>query len=232
MSSQTGREFQHGRAATGSGMRVLIACEFSGVVRDAFIERGHEAVSCDIVPTDRPGPHIQADVLTVVDQRWDAMVAFPPCTHLSKVSARYWQGWQEAGIQQTAAAFFLELAHASIPRIAIENPAGYMSKFWRKPDQYVQPWWFGDPWVKTTGLWLHGLPPLAPTRPVDPRGYWVDGGTMKAAHRHRRLAAGRAATSEGSYSAADRKSNVTRAAARARTFPGLAAAMADQWGSH
>lgn len=155
-------------------MKVLIACEYSGRVRDAFNARGHDAFSCDLLPTESPGPHLQGDVTKLLMLPWDLVIAFPPCTKLSCIGARYWPRWEADGSQQQAIDFFLQFTKLDhVPRVAIENPAGLMTTRWRKPDQYVQPWWFGDPWTKRTGLWLKGLPQLVADRQVSPHGAWV-----------------------------------------------------------
>jgi len=160
-------------------MRVLIACESSGQVRRAFRALGHDAWSCDILPADDASPfHIQRDVLMVVDgwhfhgegfRVWDLMIAHPPCTHLSVSGARHFAAKRADGRQQEAIAFFLELARAQIPRIAIENPVCIMSSIWRKPDQIIHPWQFGHGETKATCLWLKNLPHLVPTNIVDGR---------------------------------------------------------------
>src|SRR5687767_1472233 len=160
--------------------RVLVACEYSGRVRDAFTARGWDATSCDILPTESPGQHVQGDVTGLLAQHWDMVIAFPPCTRLTTTGTRWFPKWQADGSQEEAVRFFLqftELEH--VPRVAIENPRGIMSTRFRKPDQYVQPWWFGDPWIKMTGLWLKGLPKLVQSDPVEPLGYWVDGGNYR-----------------------------------------------------
>jgi site-specific DNA-cytosine methylase len=150
-------------------MRVLVACECSGKVRDAFIKAGHEAMSCDLLPTDRPGPHYQGDVFDVVDYPWDMVIAFPPCTHLSVSGARHFQDKRMDGRQQAAVSFFMKLAKLPIPKKAIENPVSIMSSMWRKPDQIIQPWQFGHGETKATCLWLEGLPKLKPTNIVEGR---------------------------------------------------------------
>ena len=151
------------------------------------------------------------------------MIAFPPCTKLSKVGAAYWGQWQADGTQLEAIDVFLRLWNADIPRIAIENPAGIMSRLLRKPDQYVQPWWFGEPWIKLTGLWLKNLPLLRPSKVVDPKGHWVDGGSYSKR--------GLTGKMEGAYEGAvlAGNPNLGRAHQRSKTFPGLAKAMAEQW---
>lgn len=183
-------------------MRILIACEMSGIVRDAFRARGHDAVSCDILPSERPGPHVQGDVLPLLADGWDMMVAFPPCTHLAVSGARYFAAKRADGRQQEGIDFFMRLAEAPIPKIAIENPVGIMSSVWRKPDQIVQPWWFGHGETKATCLWLSGLPPLTATNIVAGR----------EARIHRM------------------PPSPQRATERSRTYQGVADAMAAQWG--
>ena len=145
-------------------MRVLVACEWSGTVRDAFIMRGHEAMSCDLLPTEQQGPHYQGDVRDVLDYPWDLMIAHPPCTHLSVSGARHFGDKVLTGKQQAAASFFMRLARANIPHIAIENPICIISRLWRKPDQIVQPWMFGHGETKATCLWLKNTPPPSPHR--------------------------------------------------------------------
>ena len=143
-------------------MRVLVACEFSGIVRDTFRARGHDAWSCDLLPCEGdPQFHIQADVLSLFGQHWDLLVAFPPCTHLCVSGARWFGNKQSE--QQQAIGFFMVLANARVHRIAIENPIGIMSSVWRKPDQIIQPWMFGHGETKATCLWLKNLLPLQPT---------------------------------------------------------------------
>ena len=184
-------------------MRVLIACEFSGVVRDAFLARGHEAMSCDLLPTEAPGPHYQGDVRNLLDYPWDLMIAHPPCTDLSVSGARHFAAKRMDGRQQAAASFFMMLAKADIPRIAIENPVCIMSSLWRKPEQVIQPWQFGHGETKATCLWLKGLPLLTPTNIVEGR----------EARVHRM------------------PPGPDRWKERSRTFEGIAAAMASQWGN-
>tara|TARA_R110000751_G_scaffold191833_6_gene297474 strand:+ start:1123 stop:1758 length:636 start_codon:yes stop_codon:yes gene_type:complete len=186
-------------------MRVLVLCEQSGTVRDAFIAAGHDAVSCDINPTRSPGPHIQRDALELLAEMkagdWDLIVAFPPCTHLAASGARWWPAKRADGRQAAAVRFVEAIAAAPCPRIAIENPVGYLSSAWRKPDQYVQPWMFGHGYTKRTGLWLKGIPLLEATDTVPGRADTIHKtpGGAKQAYR------------------------------RSITPAGLAAAMADQW---
>lgn len=147
-------------------MRVLVACEFSGIVRDAFTVRGHDAWSCDLLPTERPGQHIQGDVLEVINDGWDLMIAHPPCTHLAVSGARWFK--DKRCEQAEALAFVERLLGAPIEKIALENPVSIISSRIRKPDQIIQPWWFGHGETKTTCLWLKNLPHLEPTEIVVP----------------------------------------------------------------
>ena len=197
-------------------MRVLVACEESQTVTKAFRAIGHNAFSCDLLPASGGHPewHLRADVRDVLARAlpWDMLIGFPPCDHLAVSGARWFpekvaDGRQEAGID-----LFLALAHADVPRVAIENPVGIMSTVWRKPDQIVQPWYYGDEATKTTCLWLRNLPPLFATKVVGR-------GVIQVVKSGRRLPEW--------YSNAPRK---TRKIVRSRTFPGLAAAMAEQWG--
>ena len=150
-------------------MKILIACEFSGRVRDAFIAKGHDAMSCDLLPTDLPGPHYQGDVFDVLDYPWELAIFHPPCTHLAVSGARHFRDKRMDGRQQAAISFFMRLAKADIPAICIENPVSIMSSVYRKPDQIIQPWQFGHGETKATCLWLKGLPLLVPTDVVDGR---------------------------------------------------------------
>lgn len=183
-------------------MRVLVACEFSGTVRDEFLALGHEAISCDLLPTESPGPHYLGDVRDILDYPFDLMIAHPPCTHLSVSGARHFEAKRIDGRQQSAVSFFMMLAKADIPRIAIENPVCIMSSIYRKPDQTVQPWQFGHGETKATCLWLKGLPPLQPTEIVD--------GREQRVHRM--------------------PPSEDRWKERSKTYIGLAKAMATQWG--
>ena len=187
-------------------MRVLVACEFSGVVRDAFIEKGHHAVSCDLLPSERPGPHIQDDVLKHLNDGWDLMIAHPPCKYICNggnnwLNRRPDLAWRDN--RQKAAHFFMKFVNADINKIAIENPIGYMSTYYRKPNQTIHPWMFGHEYRKDTCLWLKNLPDLVPTKITSGRkklDFW-------STERHK-----------------DGKDK------KAITFPGIAAAMAEQWG--
>jgi len=148
-------------------MKILVGCEFSGTVRDAFLTRGHDAWSCDILPSDKPGPHIQADVLTVLKDGWDIAIFHPPCTHLAVSGARWFK--DKLAEQEDALEFIRCLLDAPIASIALENPVSIISTRIRKPDQIVQPFQFGDPYRKTTCLWLKNLPLLTPTDVVAGR---------------------------------------------------------------
>jgi len=183
-------------------MKVLIACEYSGKVRDAFIAAGHDAMSCDLLPTDSPGPHYQGSVFDVLDNGWDLMVAHPPCTDLAVSGAKHFATKRADGRQQTSIDFFMRLANAPIEKIAIENPVCIMSTEWRKPDQIIQPWMFGHGETKATCLWLKNLPKLVPTKIVD----------------------GREARIHKMPPSPDRWKK------RSETYLGIAQAMADQWG--
>ena len=147
--------------------RVLVACEFSGRVRDAFIRNGCEAVSCDLLPTEQPGPHYQGDVFDIINDGWDLMVAHPPCTHLAVSGARWFHKKEQE--QREALDFVQRLMDAPIEQIAIENPVSVISSRIRKPDQIIQPWMFGHGETKATCLWLKNLPPLQPTKIVEGR---------------------------------------------------------------
>ena len=151
-------------------MRVLVACEYSGTVRDAFLKAGHDAISCDLLPTDVAGPHYQGNVLDIIDQGWDLMIAHPPCTYLCS-SGLHWNKRRPERAKQTEDAldFVRLLLAAPISKIALENPIGCISTRIRPPDQTVQPWQYGHDASKATCLWLKGLPPLRPTGFVEPR---------------------------------------------------------------
>jgi site-specific DNA-cytosine methylase len=191
-------------------VKVLVACEFSGTVRDAFAARGHKAVSCDLLPSSKPGLHIIGDVLNFVNDGYDLIIAHPPCTHLASSGARWFKDKQKE--QDEAIAFVLELARADCPRIAIENPVGVLSTRWRKPDQIVQPWWFGDEATKSTCLWLKGLPLLVADKVVG--------------HGERHV------TKSGKSLPKwyNLPPSPDRWMKRSITFPGFARAMAEQWG--
>lgn len=185
-------------------MRVLVACEFSGIVRDAFAARGHDAWSCDLLPSERPtNRHYKCDIRHVAGPEWDLMIAFPPCTYLAVSGARWFKFRRK---QQEAAIKFvcwLLSSGTGIPRVALKNPIGVLSTKMRKPDQIIQPWMFGHGETKATCLWLKGLPELRPTNVVE----------------------GREARVHRCPPSPDRWKE------RSRTLPGIAAAMAEQWGA-
>ena len=190
-------------------MKILIACEFSGIVRDAFIKNGHQAISCDLLPSESQGPHIQGDVLKVLNHNWDALIAFPPCTYIA-VSANRWLRNPDGSKNKArlrrrlkALVFIRKLLEAPIPLIALENPISHISGFIRKPDQIIHPYQFGSPEHKSICLWLKGFPLLIPTKIVIP--YCFEKTGMSA-------------------------SNPNRSRDRSRFFKGVARGMADQWG--
>jgi hypothetical protein len=183
-------------------MRVLVACEYSGIVRDAFRALGHDAWSCDLLPTERPGPHHHGSVMDILDDGWDLMIAHPPCTHLAVSGARW---FKDKRVEQGMALNFVRvLMDARIPRIAIENPISIISSRIRKPDQIIQPWQFGHGETKATCLWLKNLPLLKPTNIVDGREARIH--KMPPSKDRWKL--------------------------RSTTYTGIAAAMAAQWGGH
>ena len=183
-------------------LKVLVACEYSGRVRDAFSRMGHFAMSCDLLPSDSPGLHYQGDVTDILDQGWDIMIAHPPCTHLAVSGARHFASKRESGVQQEALRFVRLLLDAPVPKIALENPVSIISSKIRKPDQIIQPWQFGHGETKATCLWLKGLPKLMPTNVVDGRSDRV--------HRM--------------------PPSPDRWKLRSTTYQGIADAMAAQWG--
>ena len=184
-------------------MKILVACEESQAVTIEMRRLGHEAYSCDIEPCSGGHPewHLQVDALELLKMKWDMILAFPPCTHLAVSGARYFEQKRKDGRQQAAIDFFMQFANADCSKIAIENPVGIMSTYYRKPDQIIQPWQFGHGETKKTCLWLKGLPPLISTEIVEGREQRI----------------WKMLPSE------DRAKN------RAKTFPGIARAMAEQW---
>ncbi len=184
-------------------MKVLVACEFSGIVRDAFIAKGHNALSCDLEPTEKPGPHYQGDVRDIINQGWDMLIAFPPCTYLCTAGSNWWyrQPWRLEK-QHEALDFVHFLMDAPIPKIAIENPVGIVSTAIRKPDQIIQPYYFGLDKSKRTCLWLKNLPPLMTTC------LFINHSDFVMTMKHDK----------------NRQKN------RSRTFENIAYAMAEQWG--
>jgi hypothetical protein len=197
-------------------MKVLIACEYSGTVRDAFISMGHDALSCDILPTDVDGPHHQGDVSDILGLGWDIMIAHPPCTYLS-VSGMHWttRGLRDPQLTENALAFVQLLMNAPIKRIAIENPVSVISSRIRKPDQIIQPYQFGHDASKKTCLWLKNLPTLKHTQEIPPR---VINGNKRWANQ----------TDSGQNKLPPSND---RWKIRSETFKGIAIAMATQWGS-
>jgi hypothetical protein len=192
-------------------MKVLIACEYSGTVRDAFRALGHDAVSCDLLPSDAPGPHYQGDVSDIITDGWDLMVAHPPCTYLCSSGLHWNKRRPERAAKTEEALRFVEfLMNAPIPRIAIENPIGCISTRICKPDQTIQPWQFGHPESKATCLWLKGLPALTPTDvlPLPDTGRWQN----QTASGQNKLAP-----------------SADRWKIRSTTYQGIADAMASQW---
>ena len=184
-------------------MRVIVACEYSGRVREAFRKLGHDAWSCDILESEDDSEfHIQTRIEDVINDGWDLMIAHPPCTHLAVSGARHFKAKQESGVQQEALEFVRLLLEANIPKIALENPISIISSKIRKPDQIIQPWQFGHGETKATCLWLKGLPKLVPTNIVD--------GREQRIHKM--------------------PPSPTRWKERSRTYQGIANAMAQQWG--
>lgn len=195
-------------------MKVLVACEYSGTVRDAFIAKGHDAISCDLLPTDVEGPHYQGDVFDIINDGWDLMIAHPPCTYLCS-SGLHWNkrtpGRQE--LTDEALDFVRRLLDAPIERIALENPIGCISTQIKKPTQTIQPWQFGHDASKATCLWLKNLPPLIPTKIIDPR---IVDGKKRWANQ----------TDSGQNRLPP---SADRWKIRSETYQGIAEAMASQW---
>lgn len=193
-------------------MRVLVACEYSGTVREAFRKQGHDAWSCDLIDTEVDGPHFKCDVLDILDDGWDLMIAHPPCTHLAVSGARWFKDKQEE--QQQALEFVRILMEANIPKIALENPVSIISSRIRKPDQTIQPWMFGHEATKTTCLWLKNLPLLVPTNIVGKGNRHVTKGGKSLPEWY------------------NLPPSEDRWKIRSRTFSGIAEAMAEQWGNN
>lgn len=187
-------------------MKVLIACEFSGIVRDAFLKRGHRAVSCDLLLSERPGPHIQGDVRHILGMGWDLLIAHPPCTHLAVSGARWFHEKEKE--QKDALQFVEDLLYAPIDRIALENPVSIISSRIKKPTQIIQPYEFGHSERKTTCLWLKNLPRLVPTQIIGPPY------TNLTPSGQNKLGP-----------------SLDRWRERSRTYTGIAEAMAEQWGA-
>lgn len=194
----------------GETMKIMIACECSGIVREAFRKLGHDAWSCDTQPADDNSKfHYQQDVLPLLKEKWDMIIAFPPCTDLAVSGARYFEAKRKDGRQQKAIEFFMKFVNADCERIAIENPVGTMSTVYRKPDQIIQPWQFGEDASKKTCLWLKGLPLLVPTKIIVKDRY-----ENQTASGQNRLAP-----------------SPDRAKIRSKTYQGIADAMAKRWSS-
>ena len=196
-------------------MKVLIACEYSGIVRDAFSAKGHDAWSCDILPTESLGNHFQGDVLEHLDKGWDLMIAHPPCTHLAVSGARWFtEGKKPWSLQEEALDFVRKLLAAPIDKIALENPVSVISTKIRKPNQIIQPFEYGHDVTKRTCLWLKNLPNLKPTKIVKPDIVLVNGKKMSRMHYE-------------SFKLPSKE----RSKVRSKFYTGIAEAMADQWGS-
>lgn len=209
--------------------RILVACEFSGRVRDAFLHRGFDAWSCDILPSETGGPHIQEDVLKHLSDGWDCMIAHPPCTYLSYVGMRHWNKPGRAEKRRDAMTFFMALINAPIEHIAVENPLGYPSQVYRPPDQIIHPYYFGEPYQKRTCLWLKNLPGLC---------YWMRDdmfGTQTAVPKPEPMYYCQGEKSKGKaiyWVEGIRAGHADRSLERSRTFESIAEAMAGQWGQY
>lgn len=203
-------------------MRVLIACEESQRVCSEFRRGGHEAYSCDIQECSGGHPewHIKADALEILKIDWDMVIAFPPCTNLAVSGAAWFEEKRADGRQRASIEFFMKFANCRCPRVAIENPIGIMSRYYRKPDQIIQPYFFGDHARKSTCLWLKGLPRLVPTNIVDMGEITKDGQSVGASANYARDENGKILA----------WNDPRTAKIRSKTFPGIARAMAEQWG--
>lgn len=196
-------------------MKVLVACEYSGIVRDAFSAKGHDAWSCDILPTESKGNHLQGDVLEHLDKGWDMMIAHPPCTHLAVSGARWFtEGKKSWSLQEDALDFVRKLLDAPIDKIALENPVSVISTKIKKPNQIIQPFEYGHDVTKRTCLWLKNLPNLKPTKIVKPDIVLVNGKKMSRMHYE-------------SFKLPSKE----RSKVRSKFYTGIAEAMADQWGT-
>lgn len=201
-------------------MRILLACEESQSVTIEMRRLGHEAFSCDLLPCsgNHPEWHLQQDVTELLKQKWDLIIAFPPCTHLAVSGARHFPEKIADGRQQSAIDFFMMFVNSDCDRIAIENPIGIMSKKYRKPDQIIQPWQFGDKFQKSTCIWIKGLPKLIPSNIVD-KGEFIEFISRKGVKKRQ----------PKWYADALGLPKEERARLRSKTFPGIAKAMAEQW---
>lgn len=202
-------------------MRVLIGCEESQTVLEQFLLRGHDAMSCDLKPGKKGLPHYQGDIFDIINEGWDLGIFFPPCTDLTAAGAVYWPIKQANGRQQAAIDFVLRLWDCGIEKIAIENPTGILNSKWKKPNQIINPYQFGDPFKKRTCLWLKGLPELKPTNIVEPKYHWTSnsyhGGLLKDGTRKK--------SELPAFKAWDNSEQ------RSKSFTGIATAMAEQWGN-
>ena len=204
-------------------MKILVACEESQAVTKELRKLGHEAYSCDLLPCSGGHPewHLQQDVIPLLKEKWDMIIAFPPCTHLAVSGARHFEQKRKDGRQQQGIDFFMKFVNADCPRIAIENPIGIMSSIYRKPDQIIRPWMFGDKFTKSTCLWLKGLPKLEPTNIVE-KGEFIEWTCKKTGKKKRQA--------KWFFEALkNAKNNEERSIIRSKTFPGIAKAMAEQW---
>ncbi len=205
-------------------MKILVACEESQAVTKELRRLGHEAYSCDIIPCsgEHPEWHLQQDVIPLLQEKWDMIIAFPPCTHLSSSGQwAYTKGFKDISLREDAVKFFMTIAEADCPRIAIENPVGIMSTKWRKPDQIIHPWQFGHNAEKYTCLWLKGLPKLIPDNIEKPEleyFEWTDSRTGKQKRMQKWM-----------YDIRCIGDRQKRASVASKTFPGIAKAMAEQW---
>ena len=197
-------------------MKVLIACEFSGTVRDAFAKLGHDAWSCDLEPSESNGKHYQGNMFDIINEGWDLMIAHPPCTHLAVSGARHFEKKKADGRQKQGIDFFMQVINSNIPKMAVENPIGIMSSLYRKPDQIIQPWEYGHKTTKATCLWLKNLPLLKPTNIVE-KGEFVIFPSGKRMSKW--------------YADSAKHSPKEREKIRNKTFQGIADAMAQQWGT-
>jgi site-specific DNA-cytosine methylase len=203
-------------------MKILVGCEESQAVTQELRKLNHEAYSCDILPCSggRPGWHIQGDIIRQLDKGWDMLIAFPPCTDLAVSGARHFPQKIADGRQQQGIDFFMAMINAPIPKIAVENPIGIMSTKYRKPDQIIQPWMFGDKAQKSTCLWLKGLPKLVSTNIVD-KGEFIEFTSKKGVKKRQ---------AKWYFDALkNAKTNAERSTLRSKTFQGIAKAMATQW---
>lgn len=206
-----------------SKMRVLVACEFSGIVRDAFARRGHDSFSCDLLPTEKEGNHIQGDVLEHLDEGWDLMIAHPPCTYLSWAGTRHWDNPGRYKKRVKAIIFFIALAEAPIEKLCIENPLGIMSQVYKPPDQTIHPYYFGNGDMKRTCLWLKNLPTLTYQLQDDLFG------KRTAVDKPEPISIDNTLTKHKRYFT---DAKIRDVGVRSKTFQGIAEAMADQWGGY